>query len=100
VDSEGAVAVARSRRVQNHPVGRRSEMVSRANQRAGPADTHYDQVRVLFTGKRPAPERSADRTLYDNLLAPESPLFQRVDLSRLIPERPKIAKYGLPLTAA
>ena len=36
--------------LRNNPVGSRSEMVSRTNQRAGSPDTHYDQVRLLFLG--------------------------------------------------
>ena len=54
-----------------------------------------DQVRALLTGARPTQEKHPDRILYDNLLSAESPLFQGVDLSRLLKVKPDPNRYGL-----
>jgi hypothetical protein len=54
-----------------------------------------EQVKSLLTGGRPAQEKHPNRILYDNLVAPESPLFQGVDLARLAKAKPDTWRYGL-----
>ncbi len=54
-----------------------------------------EQVRTLLTGSRPTREKHPDRILYDNLVAPDSPLLQGIDLSRLGKASPRTTSYGL-----
>jgi hypothetical protein len=53
------------------------------------------QVKGLLSGARPGQEKSPDRVLYDNLVSPESVLFQGVDPAKLGKPRPGIRQFGL-----
>jgi hypothetical protein len=53
------------------------------------------QVQALLAGARPAPNKTPDSVLYDNLVSLESPLLQGLDLPRLGKRRPGAARYGL-----
>ena len=55
-----------------------------------------EQVQTLLSGKRPAQEKSADRVLYDKLVAVDGPLFAGVDVAKL-GKRVRTA-LGLPKT--
>jgi mono/diheme cytochrome c family protein len=55
-----------------------------------------EQVQTLLSGKRPAQEKSADRVLYDKLVAVDGPLFAGVDVAKL-GNRVGTA-FGLPKT--
>ncbi len=54
-----------------------------------------EQVKTLLAGARPAQEKTPDRLLYDNLVSPDSPLFQGIDVTRLVAAKPKELRYGL-----
>jgi hypothetical protein len=53
------------------------------------------EVQTLFTGRRPAQEKSPDRTLYDNLVSVESPLLAGVDVAKF--GKRKGIPFGLPI---
>jgi hypothetical protein len=54
------------------------------------------QVQAVLAGDRPAKDKSPEQVLYDGLAWIDGPLFQGVDVARLIPNRPPAATFGLP----
>ncbi|MEZ6055436.1 MAG: DUF1592 domain-containing protein [Planctomycetaceae bacterium] len=53
------------------------------------------ELRELFTGKRPAADRPADRKLYDRYVIANGPLLKGIDLSSLS-KSASSDRYGLP----
>jgi Protein of unknown function (DUF1592)/Protein of unknown function (DUF1588)/Protein of unknown function (DUF1587)/Protein of unknown function (DUF1585)/Protein of unknown function (DUF1595) len=53
------------------------------------------EVQSLLTGPRPG-EKDPNRPLYDRLVAPDSPLFAGLDVTKLAKPRAKAESFGLP----
>jgi hypothetical protein len=65
------------------------------SKRQAEAEQLAKDVEKVLTGSRPA-EKDVDRTVYDKLVAWESPLFAGVDLTKIAKSRAKGDPYGLP----
>lgn len=76
-------------------LGRWRDAVSDPAQKTDAARLAAEAQRLL-SGSRPAGEMNPDRLLYDNLVSPDSLLFQGVDVVSLGKPRARTSAYGLP----
>src|SRR5262249_41370853 len=54
------------------------------------------EVETLLTGPQPANDKDGNRALYDLLVTADSPLFNGVDVAKIVKRLPNSRAFGLP----